>query len=276
MINTAKETVYLSKLTISAIFNKKYNPSEFETLNEALDVLPLVEPNTISVHDTFCIGIGIGGHYTRKDNNDRIITNIPHKATDVSLYKPVPFIIRKREDDIDSTERSKYRFRIFINKDGVEYVAYYLKVVNIEDSETVVETDNNGVATTDSYTPSYNNLHPGFVPDDENNLPRSNVRYINGSNVSVEINQEEQVEIKDAVRILYGNENYSILSEMALYAGIDTITTSQSYVGGIVSTIMYKEMLKTVPLYFITSFYDIVRQNNDISRNQYFSIHVAE
>jgi hypothetical protein len=175
------------------------------------------------------IGIGNkGASYEVTSSGYVLTTPIPHLARDASLYNFIPFVIRDINNDLSSTERLKYRLRVPITIGSTQYVAYYLRVLNLTSVVPSVELRNvnNGVITTNSFTPTLSDLTP-TPPDLSNvNLNDPNGDYlVSTAKVTFTLNQDDITNIMDACNLLYGDPRYAVINEIALCTGVDKILT---------------------------------------------------
>lgn len=132
----SQRTLYGTDLALCQSFGLEYNFKQGTTLNNFLDVLPKEQYPT-GVYPTIkYICIGNGGD-TNIDG-----TNYPfsqHQAKDAGLFNMVPFIARKLTEDLEDYDRKKYRLRKVLMVDDVEYVFYFLRVI---DSGDIVQDEN--------------------------------------------------------------------------------------------------------------------------------------
>lgn len=167
------------------------------------------------------IAIGNGGHLNITPTGGVPYTDTkPHMATDAGLFHWIPFVVKPIEEDLPPNVRSKYRLRKTMMIEGVLHVAYYLKELKMTATapEMRYTTVRDGVATTTPFVPSPLHLKPQPAPIGSTN---------DGSmvdvavNISIEFSEQDVTWLREACQLLYGNENYAIVSELAFCSGID-------------------------------------------------------
>lgn len=206
------------------------------TLNEKFGIQAEVTLDIGTVPSMRYFSIGIGGHTFSVGANGVTKNDIvQHRATDAALYKHLPFVLRAMNNDIDVTERAKYGLRRIESHNGAQYIAYYLKRIDFTNVEAGVEYTSieNDVSTVVDYVPSAANLNP--TPP---TLSPTGVNLVTGDYVSatakltLTFSKSEIQEIRDACMIIYGDDNYAIISEIALCSGVDKVVTSPSINNG--------------------------------------------
>lgn len=216
------------------------------------------------------LAIGNGGHKFSNGANG-IAKNeiIQHRPTDAALYNQIPFVIRNLDNDIAPADRALYAHRKLLTVNGANYYAYYLKrmilddVVVQMDYKTVVTDPVSGTVTTNvtTFTPNTSNLSP-TPPDIVNN--GTNVTtgdYVSSTaKVPFTLTDTDITELLNVSNVLYGDESYAIISEIALCSGVDRIYTLDYL--GINSN--YKEALFVQVTNFISVFYALQFSNGGI------------
>ena len=135
---SSQRTLFGVDLQLTQLLGKDYNPHPGTTLNQLLGVLPTetIPKGKYPLLRYFCVGIGGTGITA-----DAV--NYPynyHSPLDAGLFQMVPFVLREPSNDISYSERRNYRLRASIRINGVSYVGYYLKRVDMD--RDIIISDN--------------------------------------------------------------------------------------------------------------------------------------
>lgn len=191
------------------------------TLNEKYKILPTMSVPVGVMPKLMYLGVGIDGV------GDSIKTGY-HKYIHTGLYDQIPFLCRNINNDLTTTEASKYRFRVVQTINGIDYVFYYLKYI-----ESVADTVNTKTITKNvgdisgGTVDRFNTDDPEILsptPDTttgEIDLTKT-VYYFTECKIPISLNQEEKDEMINAYQILTGLTNTPNIVEMCLYTGLDT------------------------------------------------------
>lgn len=219
-----------------AVNERTIVPSLPEPLTTGMEVLPaynyLTDSDLLSAQ-YLCIGNGGHKSIMSGDNSGANTVAIPftipveHMATDTGLYNMIPHIGRPVANGLSIAERRKYALRRTISIAGELWEFYFARRIEKERATPVINITYvvNGESTTAEFVPTMNNLRPTHPTEDTS----YNASY---ASVSVPIEvvwSEAQIrDIRDACRVLYGSENYAIISELAICSGIEK-AVSQKY-----------------------------------------------
>lgn len=195
------------------------------TMNEKYNILPTMGVPIGVLPKLMYLGVGIGGI------GSDIKTGY-HKYIHGTLYDSIPFLCRNINNDLTTTEASKYRFRVVKNINGIDYVFYYLKYIeSIADSVNtkIITKDVNDVAggSVDRFTtddPEILNPTPISVSA-QLDLTKT-LYYYTECKIPISLNQQEKDEMINAYHILTGLTNTPNIVEMCLYTGLDTVLQS--------------------------------------------------
>jgi len=188
---------YQANLTL----NSKHSVAQGETLNA--DEKPLIR----------YFGVGIGG--IRNIGNNLSEPN-EVKPENLDLYTPIPFRIRTEDADLSPTERASYRMRARVTISGTNYIAYYLKVITLEDTAVTFSYTNSGAV----YDLEPSNLNPTPPATPGQGQIQGTATEIDAYLSATAIVTGE--EISEAINIIYGgNSSYARISELGLYMGHD-------------------------------------------------------
>jgi len=197
------------------------------TLNQKFNLFPNEVPSPNEYPVLGYLGIGNkGASYDITTSGYVLTTPLPHLPRHASLYNFIPFVIRDIANDLSSTERFKYRLRVPITVGGVRYVAYYLRTLAIDNVIPAVELRNvnNGIITTNSFSPALSDLSPTPPNLSNVNLNNPNGDYlVSTAKVTFVLNQQDIAEILQACDILFGDPRYAVINEIAMVHGVDKV-----------------------------------------------------
>jgi hypothetical protein len=236
----------------------------YTTLNEKFDISAEIELAPSDIPKVQYIGIGNGGHRMVVGGSGLTKPEpVQHKVTDTGMFNQLPFVLRRTDNDLSSTDRAKYRLRKFETHDSVQYIAYYLKALDLSATECVLEKRSikDGVVVTSPFTYSNSDLAP--VPPDitPTEIITTTGEYIVATaKVPFIMDTGEIDEYLNVCRIIYGDDSYAMISEIALCAGADRLVSG--IVDGLSTT--YTEAIGVQITSFINSFYALKFSNDRI------------
>lgn len=204
-------------------FNVDIKPNS--TLNQKFDLFPNEIFNSGETPTVKYLTIGNGGHTASMGVDGLPLINpVPHSPRHAALYNHLPFIIREVGEDLTPGERLLYRLRVPRTIDGVNYMCYYAKVLDMSMVEPKIELRNNtdGIITATDFTPSLADLNPVKPVIPVNGNITSTGNYL-ASTAKIEfvMNEAEITELLNACNIIYGSDNYAFISEIGLCSGVD-------------------------------------------------------
>lgn len=199
------------------------------TLNERFGINAGVAPNSNTVPETqyFCIGVG-GHNFTVGADSIPVPTPVQHAATDASCFKPLPFILRALSNDLSQQQQANYALRTIITISGTQYIAYYLKRLDLSSVEAQMNliAVNNGVSTVTPFVPNGSNLNPTPQTPSNSGMNVVSGNYVSASaNVGIVFTQSDATELQNVATIMFGNANYAIVSEFGLCSGVDKVVS---------------------------------------------------
>lgn len=210
------------------------------TLNEKFNILPSASLGTNELPRVAYFGIGNGGHSVETGANSfPLLGNKIHRSRDTGMFNQIPFVLRPVGNDLQEADRAKYALRRIENHGGDDYVAYYLKRVDRSALQIKVQNrdvDSNQQTVITDFIPTTDDLSPS--PVDLNNAGVNSVtgKYISASvNLTISFNAFDAEEVLNVVTIMYGSENYGIISEATLVSGVDRAVSSSDGQGGTIS-----------------------------------------
>lgn len=218
-------TVYGAYLQTCQLLNLPVILKPNSTLNEKFNI-----HTNIAIADSdrpamLYVGIGNGGHRMVVGSNGigkpEIIQHTPRHA---ALYNQLPFILRLPSEDLIPTERAKYRLRRLETHDGITYVAYYLKKLDMTNTVPQLElrTVTDGVTNSTVFSPTIADLNPTPPAINPGGVLTTTGDYIAATGkVPFIMDANEVAEFLNVANIIYGDEGYAMISEIALCSGVD-------------------------------------------------------
>lgn len=265
-MSTITRTIYGAGINSALQLGIPYVPQEKSTLNEKLAIATNEGPGPDDRYRTNYIVIGNGGHrsVTGADGIPYTTAN-QHRATDAACFRHIPFVLREISDDLSPTERERYGLRRQESHSGRQYFAYYAKRLNLDSAEVSMQETaigEDGTQTSQPFVPTNANLNPVPLSDteQESNVITASGNYVSASvPTAINFNAQDAEELRNVARILYGSEDYAIISEMAWVSGVERIITGP---GAGSSSINYREVIGSQVTTFVTTYYQLNMQNN--------------
>ena len=228
-------TVYSSYLQTCGLLKLPFELKANTTLNEKFNVQAGVGPTPDQVPTLGYFGIGNGGHkYVTGAGGISVPEPVQHRATDAALFNHLPFVLREPELDLSPAQRSNYGLRKQVTFNGKAYWAYYLKRFTRDNVKAMMEyrVVNNGVTVTSPFVPNSSNLNP--TPPDLNS---SGVNVVSGDYVAstakfeLNLTEEDIAELLHVAKVMYDDDAYAIISEIALCTGVDKVVSAPGVTG---------------------------------------------
>ena len=263
-MNNVVRTIYSAHLQTTRLLKRPFTILPNSTLNQKFNLFPNEVPNAGDYPVLAYIGIGNkGASYDITTSGFVLTTPQPHLPRHASLYNFIPFVIRSISNDLNSTERLKYRLRVPITIGGNQYVAYYLRRLNIDNVTPSVELRNvnNGVITTTSFTPSLSDLSP--TPPNLSNVDLNNPSgdyLVSTAKITFTLNQQDINEILSACNLLYGDARYAVINEIALVHGVDKVV--QGTFGNTVSN--YTDVIAAQVAAFLSQYHALTPNTTQV------------
>jgi len=260
-------TVYGAGMQSAIYMGKPHRVQENSTLNEKFGIQANVLPSAAERHAVRYYCIGSGGHRAVAGADGiPYITPNRHEATDAACFRHLPFVLREVTDDLSVEQRAKYALRRRETHDGREFVAYYAKRLDLNTAEVNLQrtrVDGNN-QTSEPFIPTTANLNPQpLVSGDDDNVIEASGEYVSGSIVvTIGFNEADAQELRNVAQVIYGDEKYAVISELALLGGIDRVVTGPG-VGN--NEINYEEVIASQVTTFISAYYQLNVQNNGFS-----------
>lgn len=257
-------TIYGGELQTAMIQGIPYVYEPNSTINEALDINPGVIPSAgVYARMKYYI-IGVGGHKLGAGASGRPKTvEEEFEPTSGSLYEQRPFVLRLESNDLTEQQRLNYGLRKKLVINSKNYVAYYGRVIdqtNTKTTKSLYKKRNN----VDSYLP--------FIPSNDNIkptppiiLPNQSVptlanadKVVVSSVTTIPFTEWEVNEYVSAIRIIDGDEDYAVISEIGLVAAFERVVTAEG-AGG--ASFQFKEMMGSLLIQYITLYIDFNSAN---------------
>lgn len=250
-------TVYSADLQTNLLLELPHVIVPFTTLNERFDIQAGIPPTLGDYPHMGYMAIGNGGH--------RMVVGagglskpepIQHEATDAAPYSPIPFVLRLPAEDLTSAERINYALRKEVTFQGLTYIAYYLRRIDLSGVSTQMEyrTVQDGQTVVTPFVPNNSNLNP--TPPD---ITNSGVNVTTGdyvtasAKVTISLTAWEATELLNVAKVMYDDESYAIVSEIALVTGVDKVVP----VSGPTGSFNFNEVIAAQCASFIAAFYAI-------------------
>lgn len=234
------------------------------TLNERLGILAGVAPPTGKVPQAGWICIGNQGHRPVVDGLNSWNTGRQHLPSHGGPFEMMPFVLRPINNDLTQAERKKYGLRKIEEYGGKQYIAYYLKKVDMTTSRPamVIIDKTGGVTSFRPFVPTTSDLSP--TPTD---LAPEETQTANGNQLGVRqvitviLTAAEIEMVLDACRIMYDNASRAVLSEIGMVAGVEYVTNGTSTGGGVVE---YTEVISAQVVSHLITHYSLPFVNNQV------------
>lgn len=248
LVKPIVSTIYGVELQASMFLGNPYRIRQGTTLNEKFGVQSGITHNvgTYPKMSYFCIGNG--GHRSKVGADGiEVGESLQHTPRHAALFKHLPFVIREPNNDLSPHERERFALRKVEDFNGRTFISYYLRRLNLETVSTelqyqsiVIENDDAKVKTT-AFEATAADLNP--IPEplstvEVNTLAGDYVRC--ESIVTIPFSKWDLDELKNAANIMYGSDNYAIISEIGLVSGVDKVVEA-SNAGS--SNFNYKEVI---------------------------------
>lgn len=264
-MRTVTRTVYGAAINSALQLGIPYLPPENSTLNQKFSIHANLNPSPNERYRMNYIVIGNGGHQVIT-GADGIPYTTPnnHKATDAALFRHIPFVLRELDDDLTAGDRAKYALRRLETHDGVQYVAYYARRIDLDNASISMQKTSivEGIQSTQPFVPTSANLNPQPLIDVEqqSNVITSSGDFVTAS-APVEILFEaiDAQELRNVARVLYGSENLSVISEIGFVAGVERDLTGPIVDSG---TITYRDVVGASITTHVSVYYQLNLQNN--------------
>lgn len=221
MVVNACSTIWTRGMDMAQRLGVPYKPLPNTTLNEKHAIkINEVDESKYPTLQYYCIGVG-GINIL---NNIDTYNYSEHSPTDAALFEQIPFVMREVGNDILDSDKPNYRFRKIVTINNIEYICYYLKTIDTSDYDdkyykVSVNGDDESLAIFDTNTDAF--LNP--VPRDPAVTIKKDVTeyVVKKVKIPLLLTKEEVNELKNVLKILYGEDNNKYLTEVGVCTGID-------------------------------------------------------
>lgn len=250
-------SAYGAHLQTAQLMKLAYSLTPNTTLNEKFNIQPTAGLNANEMPAVQYVAIGAGGHGMEISGNDSLPVPKPlmHRPTDAALYKHLPFVLRPVTNDIDATTRERYALRKVVTIDNDDYVAYYLRRMDLTGVTPQMQLKNitNNVETTQPFVPTASNLSP-VAPAiiGGGAVPTTGDFVLSSALINFILDAQDMAEIINAANITYGSEDFAIISEIGLCSGVERIVGAVDHLG---APFNYQEVIGVQICTHITTFH---------------------
>lgn len=224
---------------IHRMFGLHPEPEPFTSVNERLDIFPNLNPVESDQSIMRVLVAGNRGHGCSPGVGgvSRTTRNL-HRATDTSLFNPLPFAARPIDDDLTEAERARYCLRKRMDINAIPHFLYYGLRLSVSRSDLAIQTE------LITRVPGEPEVREPWVPDTDDLYPEPidipNQGAVTASNTVLSVRGLLRVilgesaisNFVEAVKLLYnGEEEYAIFSEFGLCYGTDRFLEVQGGTG---------------------------------------------
>lgn len=259
-MRTITRTIYGARLQSLQYFGLPYNHVPNTTLNEKLNIFPDQRPDNGEMPRNRYFSIGNRGHRMAIGADSFPFTDeLQHQPSDAAPFGIMPFVLRRATDDLDVATRSQYGLRRLETHNGQNYIAYYARRIDLTGVVAAMFNNDveNGITTKTPFVPSSGNLNPTppSIPPTGSISTSGDYQSVT-TLVDLSMAKADIEEYIEAVKIIYGDVRYAIISEIALVAGCDKILTA----GGLT----YNEVVEAQVTAHITDYHSLRYTNNGL------------
>ena len=240
---------------------------KFTTLNEKFGIATNQTLAANEIPGAIYYAIGNQGHRVEIGANEIPLTSpIEHDPTHAALYGHLPFVLRPVMNDLPKEKRDQYALRKELLIGAEKYYAYYLKRLDFTNAKvnyyktTVID----GEETTVPYVPNSGNLSPLKPKISATSVTTTSSSTVYASTeVTINFNAFDVEELINACKILYNDERYAIISEIAICSGVDRQLSGLT-AGN--SQIVVKEAICVQVNAFVSASHNVAETNQGFTR----------
>lgn len=236
------------------------------TLNELFGIQSGVTVDPGKYPNMGYLAIGNGGHTSATSADGLSYPQLKnHDPQDCALINHLPFALKLPTEDFDSATRAKYGLRVEVTIDGTNYIAYYLRKLDLTNTtvQSLLNTVNDGITTSVPWVPTTANLHPVGQLADTTGVVDTNGQYVSvQAVVDVAFADADIENLLDVAQKLYGTKDLAIISEAALVAGQPKLISAAQQGGG---TLTYTEVVSAIVCSSMSAFYHLPSLNDSLT-----------
>ncbi len=223
-------TIYGVRAQLLAELGIPYYSIKGSTLNEHLLVKPFYgAQNPLKYPKRKYVGVGIGGH-------KKVVTphGVPIERHNLfepeysQLFTHIPYVVRTPDNDLTLEEKLKYRMRAVLEKNGVIWLGYFLRPIeNMPTDVTITRlTSENGFISPVPFV--HDEKYQSILDSQLRTIDTFNHETKTYDTISVSVNAsltftaDDVAELLNSINVLYGSDEFPILSELGMFAGIET------------------------------------------------------
>lgn len=275
MSESIVRTVYGAHLQTCQLMGIPFTVPTSSTLNEKFNISTGVLTSSDMPRMRY-VAIGNGGHRMKATGSGslQVPEPIQHRTTDAALYSHIPFALRPVADDLSPAVRARYALRRAETHNGDNYFAYYLRRMDLTSvtSQMEYKAVTAGGITTTIFQPDSDNLSPVPPVINSGGTVVTSGDYVTASaRVSFILDVTDVQEILRACEVIYGSEDYGIISEIALCSGVDKMVQSFDAGGG---TFNFNDVMAAQIVSHISSFHALRFTSNGV--NTLFDVGATE
>lgn len=273
-MNNITRTIYGAQLQTCLYLGKAVTYLENTTLNQKFGIAANTLPAPTERPSLAYYCWGNRGHQSVPGvSNISLNVIVQHRSTDAALYGQMPFVLRETNNDLSAVQRSNYALRRQETHNGTAYFAYYLRrldLSNVRPSMYYSQIDDNSdTPDITAFVPTEANLSP--TPPAINNVGTSVISadYVSSrARLEVLISEDDAREMLNVAKVIYGSEDYAIISELGLCTGVDRAITVSGFGG---ANFNFNEAIGVQIATHIATLISLVNSN----RNSSFSVDVG-
>lgn len=219
-MKTMTRTVYGSALQAAKYLGIPHVIVPKTTLNEKFNIQQTMMPNPGETPANNLYVIGNGGHRVIIGAGEIPYTDpIDHDASHAALYKHLPFVVRFAENDLTLEQRKMYGLREEMVLESRKCFVYWAKWLNVKDTKVAMEKTVDGVTV--PFIPNTDNLNPTppSIPN-TGTTQTTNAYLAVSAPVTIEFTAFDVAELQNACKIMFGNEQLAIVSELGIVSSI--------------------------------------------------------
>lgn len=230
MTTESVKSIHHTQLELLRSMDLPFEVDQYSTLNESFNVGEIT-PVTTTYPTIKYMAIGRGGHkHVTSAGGDSLVDILKHSPTDAVLFEHIPFVLVPTNADLTPVERAKYRIRVLRTYGGVDYFAYYLRVIDtaaIAPTARVIELSNSEIISDVPYVPGVSSLSPTPV-----DLSNTVVNTVEGKHLLVQsvltvvLDSTDVTRLLDAIDIIFGDIRYATISEVGIVSAVDAEHTT--------------------------------------------------
>jgi hypothetical protein len=218
-------TIYGAYLDSCKKIGAPFVMKENTTLNEKFTIQNGVTPDANTYPNVRYYAIGNGGHVGKvgADGVFKLSQQLFY-ATAAALYNQLPFVLRPIGNDLAPGDRAKYALRRIEERNGVRYVAYYLRRLDMTNvvPQMSMTTVQDGQPVTTPFVPDSSCLNPTPPVMSNTGVNTTDGTYVNSkATIGIILSDIDVTEFLNVIDIIYQDRDYAMISEIALCSGVD-------------------------------------------------------